>query len=105
MVGKCRSSALARALYKDADFVVLDEPTSALDPMAEAEIYYYFKDIVGEKLTIFISHRLSSCVFSDKIMVLDGASIAEMGTHKELMKNKQGLYYKMFTAQGEYYKS
>lgn len=103
--GEMQKFALARALYKDADFVVLDEPTSALDPMAEAEIYYYFKDIVGEKLTIFISHRLSSCVFSDKIMVLDGASIAEMGTHKELMKNKQGLYYKMFTAQGEYYKS
>ncbi|MDD2259224.1 MAG: ABC transporter ATP-binding protein [Bacilli bacterium] len=103
--GEMQKFALARCLYKDADFVVLDEPTSNLDPMAEAEIYYNFKDIVGEKLTIFISHRLSSCIFSDRIFVLDGSSIVEEGTHKDLMNNKGGLYHKMFTTQGEYYKS
>lgn len=101
--GELQKFALARALYKDADFVVLDEPTSALDPVSESKIYYHFKDVVGEKLTLFISHRLSSCIFSDKILVLDGYNIVETGTHEELMKNKEGLYRKMFTAQAEYY--
>jgi len=101
--GELQKFALARALYKDADFVVLDEPTSALDPVSESKIYYHFKDVVGEKLTLFISHRLSSCIFSDKILVLDGYNIVEIGTHEELMKNKEGLYRKMFMAQAEYY--
>lgn len=102
--GEMQKFALARALYKDADLVVLDEPTSALDPISEAKIYYHFKDVVGEKLTLFISHRLSSCIFSDKILVLDGNKIVETGTHKELMNNETGLYKKMFLAQAEYYK-
>lgn len=101
--GELQKFALARALYKDADFVVLDEPTSALDPVSESKIYYHFKDVVGEKLTLFISHRLSSCIFSDKILVLDGYNIVETGTHEELMKNKEGLYRKMFMSQAEYY--
>lgn len=101
--GELQKLALARALYKDADFVVLDEPTSALDPVSESKIYYHFKDVVGEKLTLFISHRLSSCIFSDKILVLDGYNIVETGSHDELMKNKDGLYRKMFMAQAEYY--
>ena len=58
---------------------------------------------MGEKLTLFISHRLSSCIFSDKILVLDGYNIVETGTHEELMKNKEGLYRKMFMSQAEYY--
>lgn len=103
--GEMQKFAFARCLYKNCDFIVLDEPTSNLDPIAEAEIYYHFKDIVGNKLTIFISHRLSSCIFSDRIFVLDGATIAEEGTHKQLMSNKDGLYYQMFTAQAMYYKS
>ena len=102
--GEMQKFALARALYKEADLVVLDEPTSALDPVSEAEIYYHFNDVVGKKLTLFISHRLSSCIFSDKILVLDGNKIVESGNHKELISNKDGLYYKMFTAQAEYYK-
>lgn len=101
--GEMQKFAIARCLYKDSDFVVLDEPTSALDPVAEAKIYYEFNDIVGKKLTLFISHRLSSCIFSDHIMVLDGNKIVEEGTHKELMKNEKGLYYKMFTSQAAYY--
>lgn len=101
--GELQKLALARALYKDASFVVLDEPTSALDPISESKIYYRFKDVVGEKLTLFISHRLSSCIFSDRILVLDGYNIVETGTHEELMKNKEGLYRKMFIAQAEYY--
>lgn len=102
--GEMQKFALARALYKDASFVILDEPTSALDAMTEAEIYHHFKDVVGEKLCMFISHRLSSCIFSDNILVLDGNKIVESGTHEQLMKNNQGLYYKMFKAQAEYYK-
>ena len=101
--GEMQKFAIARALYKDADFIVLDEPTSALDPISESTIYYHFKEVVGEKLTLFISHRLSSCIFSDKIMVLDGYNIVEEGTHKELMGNPDGLYYKMFKSQAEYY--
>lgn len=101
--GERQKLAIARCLYKDGDFVVLDEPTSALDPMAEAEIYYHFNDIVGKKLTLFISHRLSSCIFSDRILVLDGARIVETGTHKELMKKEKSLYKKMFEEQAKYY--
>jgi len=102
--GEMQKFAIARSLYKDSDLVVLDEPTSALDPIAEAQLYYNYKDIIGEKLSIFISHRLSSCIFSDRILVIDNGMIIEEGNHKELMKNKEGLYYKMFTAQAEYYK-
>ncbi len=102
--GEMQKFALARALYKNADLVILDEPTSALDPMAEANIYYHFNEVVGKKLTIFISHRLSSCIFSDRILVLDGSRIVESGTHNELMSNEDGLYYKMFNSQAEFYK-
>lgn len=101
--GEMQKFAIARALYKESDLVILDEPTSALDPVAEAEIYYHFNEIVGRKLTIFISHRLSSCIFSDRIMVLDGSKIAEVGKHTELMKKENGLYRKMFEAQATYY--
>lgn len=101
--GEMQKFAIARALYKESDLVILDEPTSALDPIAEAEIYYHFNEIVGRKLTIFISHRLSSCIFSDRIMVLDGSKIAEVGKHSELMKKENGLYRKMFEAQATYY--
>lgn len=97
--GEMQKFAIARSLYIDCDLVILNEPTSALDPIAEAEIYYHYKDVLGEKLSIFISHHLSSCIFSDRILVLDGSSIVERGTHEELMKNKDGLYYKMFTSQ------
>lgn len=101
--GEMQKFAIARSLYKDSDFVVMDEPTSSLDPMSEAKIYYNYNEIVGKKLTLFISHRLSSCIFSDRIMVLDGEKIVEEGTHKELMQRKDGLYYKMFTSQAAYY--
>lgn len=103
--GELQKFAIARALYKDSDFVIMDEPTSALDPVSESEIYYHFKEVVGKKLTLYISHRLSSCIFSDRILVLDGANIVEEGTHKELMTNENGLYYKMFKSQAKYYES
>ena len=103
--GELQKIALARAFYKNGDLVILDEPTAALDPIAEDKIYKYFNDVVGKKLTLYISHRLSSCIFSDKIFVLDGANIVEEGTHKQLLQNQNGLYYKMFNAQAKYYRS
>ena len=102
--GEMQKFAIARSIYKDAQLVILDEPTSSLDPISEAEIYYKYNDVIGKKTSIFISHRLASCIFSDRILVLDGAHIVEEGTHKDLISNKEGLYHKMFTAQAEYYK-
>lgn len=101
--GEMQKLAISRALYKEGAIVILDEPTAALDPLAEAEIYYRFNEVIGKKLTIFISHRLSSCRFADRIVVLDGQSIAEIGTHEELMRKESGYYKKMFDAQSKYY--
>lgn len=101
--GEMQKLAITRALYKDGPIVILDEPTAALDPLAEAEIYYRFNQVIGKKLTIFISHRLSSCRFADRIVVLDGQNIVEMGTHDQLMKNENGRYKEMFDAQAKYY--
>ena len=101
--GEMQKLAFSRSLYKDGSFVVLDEPTSALDALSEAKIYKDFSEIVGKKPTLYISHRLSSCIFSDEIIVLDGKRIAQVGSHEELMKDTDGLYSKMFKAQAEYY--
>jgi len=80
--GEAQKIALARALYKDAPFIILDEPTAALDPIAEAEIYSKFDEIVGDKTAIYISHRLSSCRFCDKIAVFDQGEIVQIGPMK-----------------------
>ena len=101
--GEMQKFAFSRSLYKDGSFVVLDEPTSALDALSEAKIYKDFNEIVGKKPTLYISHRLSSCIFSDEIIVLDGKRIAQVGSHEERMKDEDGLYSKMFKAQAEYY--
>lgn len=101
--GEMQKLAITRALYKSGPIVILDEPTASLDPLAEAEIYYHFNEVIGKKLTIFISHRLSSCRFSDRIVVIDGQNIVEIGTHEQLMKNKNGRYKEMFDAQSKYY--
>ncbi|MBR2407471.1 MAG: ABC transporter ATP-binding protein [Lachnospiraceae bacterium] len=101
--GEAQKIALARALYKDAPFIILDEPTAALDPIAEAEIYSKFDEIVGDKTAIYISHRLSSCRFCDKIAVFDKGRIVQVGTHEELLQNEQGKYYELWNAQACYY--
>lgn len=101
--GEAQKVALARALYKDAPFIILDEPTAALDPIAEAEIYAKFNDIVGDKTAIYISHRLSSCRFCDKIAVFNQGSIVQVGTHDELLADTSGKYYELWTAQAQYY--
>lgn len=101
--GQAQKIAIARALYKNASLVILDEPTSALDPIAEAEIYQNFNDLVLDRTAIYISHRMSSSVFCDYILVLENGKVAAFDTHKNLMKNKDSLYYKLFTTQSENY--
>ncbi len=101
--GEAQKIALARALYKDAPFIILDEPTAALDPIAEAEIYSKFDQIVGDKTAIYISHRLSSCRFCDKIAVFDKGEIVQIGTHDELLADESGKYYELWNAQAQYY--
>lgn len=101
--GEAQKVALARALYRDAPFIILDEPTAALDPIAEAEIYSKFDEIVGDKTAIYISHRLSSCRFCDKIAVFDRGEIVQVGTHAELLADTGGKYYELWNAQAQYY--
>ena len=101
--GQNQKIAIARALYKNANMVILDEPTASLDALAESEIYQQINELVGEKTAVYISHRLSSTMFCDKIILLSGEGIAEYGNHEELMKRK-GLYYQMFETQGKYYR-
>ena len=101
--GERQKIAIGRALYKDADLVILDEPTSALDPESEAEIYENFSKLVHDKTSIFISHRMSSSVFCDKILLLNNSRVEAFDSHKNLMKNTDSLYYKLFTTQQENY--
>lgn len=96
--GEAQKIALARALYKDAAFIILDEPTAALDPIAEVEIYSKFDEIVGDKTAIYISHRLSSCRFCDRIAVFDQGQTIQIGTHEELLKDTSGKYYELWHA-------
>ncbi|MCI9319914.1 MAG: ABC transporter ATP-binding protein [Lachnospiraceae bacterium] len=100
--GEVQKLALARALYKDAPFVVLDEPTAALDPISEAQVYAGFHEMVKDKTGIYISHRMSSCRFCDDIVVFDQGRIVERGSHEELLSNK-GQYARMWNAQAKYY--
>ena len=101
--GEAQKIAIARALYKDAPFIILDEPTAALDPMAEAEIYSKFNDISGDKTAIYISHRLSSCKFCDEIAVFDQGAVCQKGTHEELLADPEGKYHALWNAQAQYY--
>ncbi len=101
--GEAQKIALTRALYRDAPFIILDEPTAALDPIAEAEIYSKFDSIVGDKTAIYISHRLSSCRFCDKIAVFDQGQIVQVGSHDELLSDKNGKYHELWNAQAKYY--
>lgn len=100
--GEAQKLALARALYKNSPFVVLDEPTAALDPIAENEIYSRFNSFVKDKTAIYISHRLSSCAFCDRIAVFDNAELVETGTHNELI-SANGKYAELWNAQAKYY--
>ena len=101
--GEMQKLVLARALYKNAPIIVLDEPTAALDPIAENELYLKYGDLTKGRTSIFISHRLSSTRFCDRIVFLDKGNIVELGSHTELM-SISGKYAEMFEIQSHYYK-
>ncbi len=101
--GEKQKLAIARMLYRDTEVMVLDEPTAALDPRSELEIYEQIHRSHKEKTILYISHRMSSCHFSDTILVMEGGRIAEQGTHARLLENRQ-LYYQMYQAQAEMYR-
>lgn len=101
--GEGQKIAIARSIYRDTPIVVFDEPTSSLDPIAEYEIYKNFHNLAQKRTSIYISHRMSSTRFTDKIVVLKNGIIAEYGTHDELMKIDCGIYKEMFSIQAKYY--
>ena len=103
--GEAQKIAIARALYKDAPFIILDEPTAALDPIAEAEIYSKFNGIAGDKTAIYISHRLSSCKFCDEIAVFHEGAVVQKGTHEALLADTAGKYSELWNAQAQYYQA
>ena len=100
--GEAQKIALARALYKNAPFIVLDEPTAALDPVAEYEIYTHFDELAQDKTTVYISHRLSSCRFCHDIAVFDKGRLVQRGDHETLL-SQPGIYADLWNAQAQYY--
>ena len=101
--GETQRLMLARALYKDAPFIVLDEPTAALDPIAESDMYQKYNELTGGRSSIYISHRLASTRFCDRIIMIDHAEICEEGTHDELLKLNE-KYADLYEVQSKYYK-
>lgn len=101
--GEAQKIAIARALYKDAPFVLMDEPTAALDAEAEATIYEHLDRMTRNKGAIYISHRLSSCRLCDRIAVLKEGRLIQCASHEELIKNQSGEYYRLWNAQAQYY--
>lgn len=101
--GEAQKLALARALYKNTPFIILDEPTAALDPISEYEVYSKFNEITRTKTAIYISHRLASCRFCDKIAVFHEGNIIQIGSHEELLADSKGKYYELWNAQAQYY--
>lgn len=101
--GEAQKIALARAVYRDAPFVILDEPTSALDPLAEAAVYESFDKIIKDRTAVYISHRLSSCRFCDRIAVFDNGQVKEVGTHEKLVADVKSKYHALWFAQAQYY--
>ncbi len=102
--GEGQRLAIARALYKDAPIIILDEPTAALDPKAESEIYEQFQNMVLGKTAIYVSHRLNSAKFSDRIIVFENGSVTECGSHKELLAQNR-KYAELFRMQADFYQS
>lgn len=100
--GEKQKLLLAKAIYKNAPVLILDEPTAALDPISENELYLKYNEMTDNKISFFISHRLSSTRFCDKILFIKNGTIAESGTHEELMALK-GAYYRMYQIQSYYY--
>lgn len=101
-IGQWQKLSVARAFYKDSDILILDEPTASLDPMAEQDVFRQFSRLSRHKITVFVSHRLSSATTADQILVLENGHVAECGTHAALMQ-MHGRYYELFTTQAERY--
>lgn len=101
--GEAQKAAIARAVYKDSDIMILDEPTAAFDPYAEYDIYKNFHNITADKTVFSISHRLSSCRMCDRVVVMDRGRLVQCGTHAKLVEEKSGKYYEMWMAQAEHY--
>jgi ABC-type multidrug transport system fused ATPase/permease subunit len=101
--GEMQKLALARALYKNAPVIILDEPTAALDPIAESQVYAQYAELTEGKTSIYISHRLASTRFCNRILFIDNHCIAEQGSHEELMA-LNGKYAEMFNIQAHYYR-
>lgn len=101
--GEGQKIAIARAVYRGAPIIIFDEPMSAIDPIAEYDIYKNFHDLAENRTAIYISHRLSSTRFTDKTAVFANNTIAEYGTHDELMQIDGGVYRDMFVMQAKYY--
>lgn len=101
--GEKQKMAIARAIYKDAPFVIMDEPTAALDPVAECDVYAGFDKMVGKKTALYISHRLASCRFCEDILVFDKGGVVQRGSHEEL-EGREGIYRELWNAQARYYR-
>lgn len=101
--GEIQRLMLARALYKNAPIIILDEPTAALDPIAESDLYNKYHDLTGTRTSVYISHRLASTRFCDRIILLENSVIMEEGTHDSLIQ-KGGKYAELFEIQSHYYR-
>lgn len=101
--GELQKFAIARAVYKNSPMVILDEPTAALDPESEYEIFQKMSRFIRQKAGVFISHRMGSCRFCDEILVLEQGEILQRGTHEELLRDRSGLYCKLYSAQAKHY--
>lgn len=103
--GEGQKIAIARAFYKDTDIIIMDEPTSSLDPISEAMVYERIHSEYKDKTVVFISHRLSSCKFCDRVLVMEGGSIIQEGTHDKLLLHSKGRYCELWNAQAQYYQT
>lgn len=101
--GESQKIAIARSIHKNSKIIILDEPTAALDPISEKDIYINFDKLTQKRTSIFISHRLSSCKLSDRILVFENGKIVQEGSHSELLEDKENLYYQMFSTQAQNY--